>query len=84
MEYDKLANEKTEMQRHYVMVRTGVVELGVGFTAAPSMGASGEKSQVVPPHPHQLCRGRVSICFHLLIVNPQCDFIGSEGSGRGG
>lgn len=21
MEYDKLANEKTEMQRHYVMVR---------------------------------------------------------------
>lgn len=23
MEYDKLANEKTEMQRHYVMVRGG-------------------------------------------------------------
>lgn len=22
MEYDKLANEKTEMQRHYVMVRS--------------------------------------------------------------
>lgn len=24
VEYDKLANEKTEMQRHYVMVRSGL------------------------------------------------------------
>lgn len=27
VEYDKLANEKTEMQRHYVMVRAAVVKL---------------------------------------------------------
>lgn len=27
VEYDKLANEKTEMQRHYVMVRAIIVML---------------------------------------------------------
>uniref|UniRef100_A0A3Q0SJ17 TLE family member 3, transcriptional corepressor n=1 Tax=Amphilophus citrinellus TaxID=61819 RepID=A0A3Q0SJ17_AMPCI len=31
VEYDKLANEKTEMQRHYVMVSTTIIELGTGF-----------------------------------------------------
>lgn len=30
MEYDKLANEKTEMQRHYVMVRDGDPGVGPG------------------------------------------------------
>uniref|UniRef100_A0A671TJP0 TLE family member 3, transcriptional corepressor n=1 Tax=Sparus aurata TaxID=8175 RepID=A0A671TJP0_SPAAU len=29
VEYDKLANEKTEMQRHYVMVRAAVVKLSL-------------------------------------------------------
>lgn len=49
VEYDKLANEKTEMQRHYVMVRTGVVELGVGFTAAPCLGPQVKSHRWCPP-----------------------------------
>lgn len=48
VEYDKLANEKTEMQRHYVMVRYADV---IYWRILPL--ASGEQSQVVhPPSPH--------------------------------
>lgn len=36
VEYDKLANEKTEMQRHYVMVRTIIINLWVCLNATAS------------------------------------------------
>lgn len=37
VEYDKLANEKTEMQRHYVMVRAAIVKLWISFNATSSL-----------------------------------------------
>lgn len=47
MEYDKLANEKTEMQRHYVMVRGGEGRVAT----PPGRGAVrgwGDWSQIPP------------------------------------
>lgn len=58
VEYDKLANEKTEMQRHYVMVRGAGGERRLGARAPGTPRASGKERGNSAIHegspPHQL------------------------------
>lgn len=55
VEYDKLANEKTEMQRHYVMVRAAMVKLWIWFNATSSL--------LPQVNSHRWCSSAVWYCW---------------------
>uniref|UniRef100_A0A8C4GU10 TLE family member 3, transcriptional corepressor n=1 Tax=Dicentrarchus labrax TaxID=13489 RepID=A0A8C4GU10_DICLA len=54
VEYDKLANEKTEMQRHYVMVRAVIVKKQQQLQAQHLSHAAHGPPVQLPPHPSGL------------------------------
>lgn len=61
LECEKLASEKTEMQRHYVMVRGLACQVGAGV---------GNKARGV--NPDSLCRSGVHPCPSQGLVFPVC------------
>uniref|UniRef100_A0A672SZP8 Protein groucho-2 n=1 Tax=Sinocyclocheilus grahami TaxID=75366 RepID=A0A672SZP8_SINGR len=84
VEYDKLANEKTEMQRHYVMVRLANISMDFStfFPLAHLLYVSPQQQQLQAQHLSHAAHGPMALPPHPSALQPP-GIPSATGSGSG-